>query len=323
MKTILQKFFIIAVTCHVCKAAPGDLSESPTTTDFNVPDTTTTMALVSTTDFDTRQNEVDAKFANAEVDATESDINEKIESIENDDEKRSTETLNENVSTTQSSTTLLLLDELNESTTPKGEDEESASDEPTTISNKNVKEPEAVEEIREPNNNNKFERFATEAQQDESTTSSTKISHPDSTIFEAATEGDVQQKSADAEFSENETSTQSLQLLERTKALEPIRKVLKAHILRAIFTLLNQVKQRQQTLALEQQQQSVAESQVVEEILPPVSGSECDCGENEDVSTDDDGKVIAYDSASQKYVYMYLADYDTMLQSRQLHHVNS
>jgi hypothetical protein len=249
---------------------------------------------------DTRENEVDAKFSNGEQRTTTvSEIDGKIESIESDDEERSTML----VSTTQQSR-----NELSESTTTEQSKtgalstEKTSEIEQTTLAGVNVQKAEAVEEIREPRNNNEFERFATEAVDDEST-KATKIVQIDSTTSKTATDAAVQQKSSVEATTEKSVTEKSEP--ESTKALQQIRKILRAHILRSLLILLNEAKQRQQSQTYELH---AMESQVVEDKIHAVSGSNA----NDEVSTSDNGKIIAFDSDSQRYVYMDKEDYELM-----------
>lgn len=278
--------------CHFMTAAPADLGESEITTEsssstFLPESTSTTLPDTSTIVMDARQNEVDAKFSNGDEKLTTlSDVDKKIESIEVDSNERSIE--NQPVNGVEKETT--------ENGAVITEKMLSGENTETTIFNEITHQPEA-EEIHELKNNNEFERFATKTEEsinEESTTmkidSSSKI----------ATRVDL------LETSENKRFTENRELAERATALQQIKKMLKAHVLRAILTILNEVKKRQI------QEQHTSESQVVEETIHAVSGSECDCGENDDVSTDDEGKVIAFDKSLQHYVYTDKDDYELL-----------
>lgn len=290
--------------CHVTMSAPGVVSEGETTAEF----TSTYQPDTTTTSYDARQNEIDAKFSNGVETTTSSDIDGKIESIETDDAERSVErqmpeTVTENVSATES-TTELLLAELNESTTT--EFASSTNTAPlvgeTTLADESSQMPEAVEEIQEPRNNKQLEELATRSEEDESTTNAIDEA---STTSKRTTEVALQQKSD----VEDEIKPEKSVADERSRVLLQIRKMLKAHVLRALLTLLNEAKKRQQ---LQIDEQHVMESRVAEETFHSVSGSECECEGTDEVSTNDDDKVIAFDENLQRYVYTDKQDYKLM-----------
>lgn len=293
-------------------AAPADLGESEITTDstsstFSLESTSTTflpeltstiLSETSTTIIDARQNEVDANFSNGDEKMTTlSDVDKKIESIEADFAERSTvsQRVNDVDETTTEKEAVIKEKLLPDETVPE---KISPSDESTTIFNKITQQPEDAEEIQEPKNNKEFERFVTESEESTKEDSTTmKIDPTSSTI---ATRVVLQQKP------EHKSVMENPELTERAKALQQIKKMLKAHVLRAILTVLNEAKKRQI------QEQHTSESQVVEEALYAFSGSECDCGENDDVSTDDSDKVIAFDKTLQRYVYKDKDDYELL-----------
>jgi transcriptional regulator of met regulon len=294
---ILQKFFIVIFMCHFhfMTAAPADFAESEITTDSSSTTglSSTILPDTSTTIIDARQNEVDAKFSTGNDQLTTlSDVDKKIESIEADSNERSTESqpandVEEDVTEKEAFTMVKLLSD--ESVTT----EKQFQIDTTTISNKITHQ---AEEIQEPTNNNEFERFATETDENIKTESTTMKVDPSTS--QIATKVVLQRKPEDKNITEDS------ELTERAKALQQIKKMLKAHVLRAILTILNDAKKRQI------QEQHTSESQVVEETLHAVSGSECEC--DDDVSTNDEDKVIAFDKNLQRYVYMDKLDYELL-----------
>lgn len=288
--------------CFTAAAPPADVSESDITTDSTstiVHDTTTIMS-------DARQNEVDANFPKIDDKTTTlSDVDEKIGSIEADDEERSTQ--GENVSSTEQSAKL----PLDKSTTEVLEITASTEQHTTVSQMPREEEVEAeeedeygedVEEIEEPKSKAESERFATEAVEKVPPSTTTKIVPNDSTTSKIAHKVAVVPMPA-IEESTNKSATDNV---ERTKALHKIRNVLRAHILRTILTVLNsEAKQRQKSQTEEMHAQ---ESQVVEEKL---------YGSGYDVSSGGDDKVIAFDSNLQRYVYMDKGHYETMTSHNQ------
>lgn len=319
----LQKFLMLAFMCCFVVAAPTEESSTDFSTTYsidtttNLPETTSNLPDSTVTTLDPRQNEVDAKLASEAT--TPFEIDEKIDST--DDVERSTERqmLEDNPSTTERLSGLLS-DELNESSTSENEmstTENLAIVEQTSALVKTTRVAEEAEETREPSNNNEFERFATEAEEASTTTvmtttTSEKIVSEEPTTEKTASEVFAQQKSADGEI-KDEIRTDGPELSEQRKALVQIKKILQAHVLKALVTLLNEVKQRQQVQAHEQQ---TMESQVVEGSLHSSIGSDCACEENDEVSTSDDNKVIAFDKLQQRYVYMDKRDYELMLREQ-------
>lgn len=288
--------------CFTAAAPPADVSESDITTDSTstiVHDTTTIMS-------DARQNEVDANFPKIDDKTTTlSDVDEKIGSIEADDEERSTQ--GENVSSTEQSAKLPL-----DKSTTKVLEITASTEQHTTVSQMPREEEveaeeedeyvEDVEEIEEPKSKAESERFATEAVEKVPPSTTTKIVPNDSTTSKIAHKVAVVPMPA-IEESTNKSATDNV---ERTKALHKIRNVLRAHILRTILTVLNsEAKQRQKSQTEEMHAQ---ESQVVEEKL---------YGSGYDVSSGGDDKVIAFDSNLQRYVYMDKGHYETMTSHNQ------
>lgn len=289
---------------HFTAAAPADGSESEITT--FMPETTstylpeTTIVYTTTSLYDARQNEVDSKFT------TLSDIDEKIESIEADLGGRSTEspessTTEENVVQPEnlpSTDNVLLMAELNESTTMEVEKstnlatEETSNVEETTDFKEIAQQPEDVEEIQEPMNNKKLESIFTNESTGENFTTTQSTRPPSMTTLKAPPLLDA--------GADNKTTAAS-DLTSRTKALQQIKRMLKAYTLRTLLTMLNDARKRQQSPT---EEQHAMESQVVEESIYTVSGSECECEQDDEVSTDDDDdKVITFDKDAQQYVY--------------------
>lgn len=242
-------------------AAPADSGESEITTTF-LPESTSTTTLLetSTTVIDAQHNELDAKFTNGDEKLTTTlDVDKKIESIEEDSDVRLT-----SIQPIEKAVT----EETNDKTTLNAE---------TTIEKK-------AEEFQEPKNNKKLERFVTETSgKEESTTM--KIDPTSSTI---ATRVVLQEKPEDKSVTENR------EMAERAQALMKIKKMLRAHVLRAVLTILNEARKRKI------QEQYPSESQVVGKTIH-MSGSECDCREKSDF---DDDKVIAFDKNLQHYAYI-------------------
>lgn len=288
--------------CFTAAAPPADVSESDITTDSTstiVHDTTTIMS-------DARQNEVDANFPKIDDKTTTlSDVDEKIGSIEADDEDRSTQ--GENVFSTEQSAKLPLDKSTTEvlEITPSTEQHTTVSQMPREEEVEAEEEDEYVEdveEIEEPKSKAESERFATEAVEKVPPSTTTKIVPNDSTTSKIAHKVAVVPMPA-IEESTNKSATDNV---ERTKALHKIRNVLRAHILRTILTVLNsEAKQRQKSQTEEMHAQ---ESQVVEEKL---------YGSGYDVSSGGDDKVIAFDSNLQRYVYMDKGHYETMTSNNQ------
>lgn len=325
----MQKFLIFAFMCCFVEAILAESFEDSSTTYTDdtttfQPETTsylseTSSSLLDTTitTLDPRQNEVDAKLTTeANQPITVSEIDLKIDNIESE---RSTERqmLDGNPSTTEQ-LSRLLLDELNESTTSDNKmsadsssERHSIVEQTTTSLVESSQVAEDVEEIQEPKNDNEFERFATEAEEESTSTTTITVTAKQSVTeepTEAKTEAEVfvQQKSYDGEL-KDEIITDSPELSEKRKALLQIKNLLRAHILKTLLTLLNEVKQRQKMQAPEQQ---TMESHVVEESLHSASSSDCKCEENDEVSTSDESKVIVFDKNQQRYVYMDKEDYE-------------
>lgn len=308
---------------HFTAAAPADGSESEITTDSSstyMPETTsiylpeTTIVYTTTPLYDARQNEVDSKFT------TLSDIDEKIESIEADLDGRSTaspesSTTEKNVAQPENLTStdnVLLMAELNESTTMEVEKstnlatEETSNVEETTDFKEIAQQPEDVEEIQEPMNNKKLESISTNESEGENFTTAQSTQPPSMTTLKAAPLLDA--------GADNKTLATS-DLTSRAKALQQIKRMLKAYTLRTLLTMLNDARKRQQSPT---EEQHAMESQVVEESIYAVSGSECECEQDDEVSTDDDDKVITFDKDSQRYVYADRGEHERV-GSRQSH----
>lgn len=313
---ILEKFLIIAFISHLTAAAPADVTEpvdikSETLT---VPTTTTDIPTDTTTGLfgDSRHNEVDAKLP-----TTTSDIDEKIESIEADSDVRSS-SASETISTTE----IVHTDKFRESKTEEVDKFfKTAWHDETTISQISAQEPEEieteVEKVQEPRSDVEFERFVTEngEEENESTTKGLDESAlPSSTITSIEATPRLFVTSTDGTISKS--MTESYNSSERAQAIDKIRKMMQAHVLRAILTLLSQARKQELEQIEENSQprdQSVMESQITDESFSVLSEGDYDFSENngdDEVTTDDDEKVIAFDKKLQRYVYMDKADYE-------------
>jgi hypothetical protein len=211
---ILQKFFILALISFLSAFAAPAISESDITTDSTVSTSTSYETQYdTTTPFDTRQNEVDANFPST---TTFSDIDVKIESIEI--ERSTLKSARSSDSSVDETTT-----EIKEATEQEKSTEKTSQITETTISNKNFPQPEEdVEEIQEAKNKNEFERFAMDDEK-KTTTTTTKGADETSTLQQLLLE------------EENKNASQALELAERSKTIQQIRSLLKAHILRTIL----------------------------------------------------------------------------------------
>lgn len=327
MNMILQKFFILAFICHFTAAAPADVIE---TTDVIEPEIETESVTTTTTDtttivFDIKQNEVDAKFNNAHVETTTtSDIDSKVLSIEADSHERTSE---KNSEVDEEASTLMVtsfMDELDEVSTTEHKIPEPETAEPenveTSVTEHETPEPKIIElsltekssqveettesakliqateeieqETPEPEPVNPLTRIAAQGNETAETSTTENISTVSESVSAATLE--------DSSTSAVKASTESSEIEARRKLLIEIRKMLRAHLLRTVLTTLNEAKKRQVSLT---QEQHAMESQIVEESIPAVSGSECEC-EDRDDAPEDDEKVIAFDRNSQRYVYM-------------------
>lgn len=300
--------------CKFIATAPADVTEtldikSETSTDS----TTTTIIPDTTTIFfiDSRHNEVDAKLP-----TTPSDIDEKIESIEADSDGRSS-SLSSSTSETGSTTEIVRLDEFTENTTNRMDKLFStAGHEETANSKISTQEPEEIDaevkEIQKPTSKVEFERFVTEKKEEvnESTTKGfIESDFPSSTITSTEATPRLFVPSTDG------TTTNSYNSSERTQAIDRIRKTMQAHVLRAILTLLSEARKQELEQTEENSQpedQNVMESQITDESFSVISGGDYDSAENNDdeVTTDDAGKVITFDKKLQRYVYMDKEDYE-------------
>lgn len=320
---ILKKFLVFALISVLVDAAPAGVNESgaakddseaiATTTDAGstvVPDTETAVT-------DSSQNEVDVKFAAEDLTTTTmSDIDEKIESIESDgSEKKIDEAeleLLPKASEISAGSALPVNEKLIELTT-EGETKEEIK--VTTTSTalpkaQDVTTPAVVEKaeeklvgVQELENNNELRKLEAEE-----LFATTAISQPSSTADSQTTTAVTPQ----SRQSDERILSQSPDLTARVKALERIRNMLRAHVLRNLLTILNDARSRQN---MQTHDSPRAESQVIEDIVPAAAAaSDCDCGtENDDVSTnDDDDKIITFDENLQRYVYKQKKDYDMM-----------
>lgn len=309
---------------HFTAAAPADGSESEITTGSSstyMPETTstympeTTIVYTTTSLYDARQNELDSKFT------TLSDIDEKIESIEADLGGRSTMSPESSTTTEKnavqpenlfSTDNVLLMAELNESTTMEVEKsanlatEETSNVEETTDFKEIVQQPEDVEENQEPTSNKKLESISTNESEGENFSTTQSAQPPSTTILKAAPILDA--------GADNKTTAAS-DLTSRAKALQQIKRMLKAYTLRTLLTMLNDARKRQQSPT---EEQHAMESQVVEESIYGFSGSECECEQDDEVSTDDDDKVITFDKGLQRFVYTDREEHERV-GSRQSH----
>lgn len=91
----------------------------------------------------------------------------------------------------------------------------------------------------------------------------------------------------------------------KMRVIQHYKEILRAHVLRALFAMLGELKRRQ--VESEQQHQHAHESRIIEAkaLHHRSSNTNSECGdENDDVSTNDNGKVIVYDKNVQGYVYI-------------------
>lgn len=288
-------------------AAPADVTEYPDVSESEIStESTSTIVPDTTVVFDSEQNEVDANLHNTDVKTTIlSEVDEIIKNIESESQEKSSEKsklLDDIDDSPQVSEKIV--NEFNE-TTVRSEHEESTEKsnaiEDTTVDRKMSQEPEEIEveaeEVEEPTNNNKLEAVSSVSFEKLETT----------TIESTSTTSEKSLLQSSPSVMAN--GTKSSELEARTKMLVEIRKMLRAHLLRTVLTLLNEAKKRQPSQTLEHQH--AMESQIVEETVPAFSGSECDCYEHSfDVSTNDDDKVIAFDKNLNRYVYMDKAEYE-------------
>lgn len=328
MNKILKKFLLLSLILVFVDAAPAGVNESTVTMDVGelptetTPTTTdagsTMMPSIKTTATDSSQNEVDVKFAAEDLKtATVSDIDEKIESIKSDGAEKKIEEaeLRRQLETSEISTgsALPVNEKLIELTTENVTKENIQVTTSSTVlpTEGDVTTSAIVEKAekklvgaQELENNNELRKLEAEE-----LFATTAISQPSST-------SDLQTTTAVTPQSRQSDETilsQSPDLTARVKALEKIRNMLRAHVLRNLLTLLNDARSRQnmQTHA----DSPPAESQLIEDIVPAAAAaSDCDCGtENDDVSTnDDDDKIITFDENLQRYVYKEKKDYDMM-----------
>lgn len=318
---ILKKFLVFAlISLLLVDAAPAGVNESGVAKDDGETSPATTDAASTVTETaatDSSQNEVDVKFAAEDLETTTmSDIDEKIESIESDGaEKKINEAELQLLPKTieiSAGSALPVNEKLIELTTESDTKEEIKVTAMSTELPKEAdvttaavveKAEEELVDVQELENNNELrkleaeELFTTEA-----------ISQPSSTA-DAQTTTEVTPPSRQ---SDERISSQSLDLTARRKALERIRNMLRAKILRNVLALLNDARSRQN---MQTHDSPRAESQLIEDIVPAAAAaSDCDCGtENDDVSTnDDDDKIITFDENLQRYVYKEKKDYDMM-----------
>lgn len=321
---ILKKFLVVALISVLVDAAPAGVNESgvakddseasPTTTDVGstvVPGTETAVT-------DSSQNEVDVKFAAEDLKTTTmSDIDEKIESIESDGaEKKIDEAEREllpKASEISAGSALPVNEKLIELTTEGDAKEEIKVTTTTTTALPKAQDattPAVVEKAeqelvgaQELENNNELRKLEAEE-----LFATTAISQPSSTADSQTTTAVTPQ----SRQSDERVLSQSPDMTARVKALERIRNMLRAHILRNLLTILNDARSRQKSQTHDSPR---AESQLIEDIVPAAAAArDCDCGtENDDVSTnDDDDKIITFDENLQRYVYKQKKDYDMM-----------
>lgn len=302
--------------CYFTAAAPADISQPDDVNESEIftESTSTYIPETTTIDFDIRHNEVDAKLPKLdETTATMStvpDVDRKIESIEADFEQRPTSEASTTVieETSTQHQKIHEMEELNESTTIENVKSRSLTTETTstievrTVS-KNIAQ--ASEEVQDLKDEKEFEKLL-EGFQDELELTTKKTVESPSTTSEITTE-DVSQQTVE---SENKVSKEVISdLTEKAKTLVRLRKLLRAHVLQAALTLLNEARKRQMA---NNQEQHVMESQIVEETVHAASTSDCGCEEDDDddVSVNHDDKIIAFDKDLQRYVYMDRADYE-------------
>lgn len=321
MNKILKKFLFFSLILLFVDAAPASVNESTVTMDAGeLPTETspTTIDAVSTmmptTATDSSQNEVDVKFSAEDLKtATVSNVDEKIESIESEGVEKKIDEAELRIlpKTSEISTGSALpvnekLIELTTENVPKG------TIKVTTVlpTEADVTTPAIVEkaeqklvDVQELENNNELRKLEAEE-----LFATTAISQPSSTA-DSQTTAEVTPQSRQ---SDERILSQSPDLTARVKALEKIRNMLRAHVLRNLLTLLNDARSRQN---MQTSDSPHAESQLIEDIVPAAAAaSDCDCGtENDDVSTnDDDDKIITFDEDLQRYVYKQKKDYDMM-----------
>lgn len=287
---------------HFTAAAPADVIESAAVSETEISTESTSTLLPETMEaFDYHQNEVDT-VADVKT-TTMSDIDDKIVSINSDSQERSivgSIAFEEDIST---QIAVKLMEELQEAATPELTASEmlvtemSSNIETTTTESLEFAQPEEeveakVIEVQKSTENKKIETGVEDEE-------------PELTTLEVTTDKTLQESSTSAVAVMNETD--SSELAARRNILIEIRKVLRAHMLRTVLTLLNESKKRQTVKAPEQH---AMESQIIEQTVPAVYESECDCGERDDVSTNDENKIIAFDQDLQRYVYMDKADFE-------------
>lgn len=99
--------------------------------------------------------------------------------------------------------------------------------------------------------------------------------------------------------------------LMKMRVIQHYREVLRAHVFRALFAMLNEMKRRKQE-SLQRQQfhqnQATLESQIVETRTQlhssAAAGNEFKWGDEDNATRSDNGKVIVYDGNLRKYVYI-------------------
>jgi hypothetical protein len=104
----------------------------------------------------------------------------------------------------------------------------------------------------------------------------------------------------------------------KMRIIQHYREKLRAHVFRALYVLLDEMRRRQQ----HEREQHAHESRVVESRAPrPLSaGSSCKCDDAADVGANDDSTVMVYDGNLRKYVHI---DREDLLPSLKVssHHV--
>ncbi|CRK93773.1 CLUMA_CG007301, isoform A, partial [Clunio marinus] len=274
--------------------------------------------LTDTTTIDTRQNEIDSKLSTEEnmtaTTATPTTIINSDDSLTDDTtEIQSTPADIEynnfdrglELTSEASEATQLLLEEMKESTTTESQESMKT---PSSESTSQVEKAtmlgttDDIQEIREVKSNNQIESFVVPRQEDEEMLEIKNQLTTSKTI--------VQTNSSDEKISPNP------KLIERAEALKQLRRILKAHMARKVLTLLNESKKRQDS---QTEEMKAMASNIGEETLPSISGSECECEceQNDDVKTNDDDKVIAFNENLQRYVYTDKKDYGMLTHSKE------
>jgi hypothetical protein len=231
---ILQKFsgvFFCTFLCFSASAAPSETAiTTETTIEFETTsgDISTSLQETSTSIIDVQQNEIDAKFPNDEKLTTLSDVDKKIESIVADCDERSTEpndVTRENISAENKSAEEILASVGEVSVSGK------ANEKSKKIEGENVdfEAAKATNEIKK--------KFDYEMEKhDEPTSVEATLAPPKDT-----------------------PQTPDLEE-EKKKALDQVGNLIRAQVLRSVFMILNEVRQRQN------KHQNTSESQINETV---------------------------------------------------------